>query len=80
MKKYDKLLLIEWWDSKGVSSHWEFKDEIRVEYPVHIYTIGWLEHDGRKSISLVQSKSKEQVCGRITIPKCSIIKQKYLNE
>ncbi|KKL65103.1 hypothetical protein LCGC14_2158290, partial [marine sediment metagenome] len=37
-----KVVRIVWFDSKGVTSEWEFKDEMEPMLPVVISSVGYL--------------------------------------
>ncbi len=71
-----KLVLIEWLDSKGVTTNWEYLDELEPVLPVECVSTGFLIDDKKDYKTLVQTLSKNQVLGRITIPCCSITKIK----
>ena len=69
-----EIVEIEWIDSKGVTSDWEFIDELPSLEPVLIRSVGylWESNDDYttlvQNISMVDKKSSRQICGRITIP------------
>lgn len=71
-----KPVIIEWLDSRGVTSSWEFKDDLDPLPPVRIQSIGFLVDDHKDYKTLVQNISEEQIAGRITIPKGCIVKIK----
>jgi hypothetical protein len=77
MKK--DLVLIEWLDSKGVIGEWEFIDSLTPLKPSICTSVGFLIEDKKGYKTIVQTKSKEQVVGRMTIPTCSIKKMKRIN-
>jgi len=74
MKKYQ----IKWIDSKGMTSEWEFWDDVEPLYPSECDTIGWLIDDHKNYKTLAMTYSPDQVFGRITIPACSILSMKEL--
>ena len=74
-----KLIKITWFDSKGITSEWEFKDEIKPLKPAEITSVGFLCDDNDKFKTIVQSKCKEQVLGRLSIPCGCIVKIEELN-
>jgi hypothetical protein len=74
-----KIVEIEWIDSKGITSDWEFKDDIKSLEPCLCKSVGYLLDDNENYKTIVQSDSSEQVLGRLTIPKESIKKLKTLN-
>lgn len=64
-----KIVKIVWYDSKGITSDWEFKDDIKPLHPVRVESVGFLWADNGDFLTLVQSDSDEQLLGRLTIPK-----------
>ena len=75
----NKLVIIKWIDSKGLTSEWEFWDEIKSLKPSVCISVGFLIDNKKKYKTLATTISKDQVFGRITIPTCSIVKFKELN-
>ena len=73
-------VLIEWVDSRGVTSEWEFIDELDPLPPVVCRTIGFLLDDHEDYKTIAQTVSDTQVVGRITIPACSIRMMVVLTE
>ena len=69
-----KLVLIEWLDSKGVTSQWEHWDDIEPLEPNLCTSIGFLIEETESYKTIAQSISDSQVIGRTTIPCCSIQK------
>ncbi len=67
-----KKVEIHWLDSKGVTSDWEFLDEIEPFEPVMIVSMGFLFQDNDNYKTIIQSCNETQVLGRMTIPVCSI--------
>ncbi len=78
MKK-NKLVLIKWIDSKGLTSEWEFWEDITPLKPSVCISVGFLIDNKTKYKTLATTISQDQVFGRITIPTCSIVKFKELN-
>ncbi len=74
----NKIVIIKWLDSHGVSSEWEFKDELKPQEPIVITSVGFIEKEDKKSITIYQNDSGRQVVGRMTIPKICILKRKLL--
>ena len=74
-----KLYLIKWIDSKGITSDWEFWDDIKPLKPSVCISVGFLIDNNKKYKTLAMTISKGQVFGRITIPACSIVKIKELS-
>ena len=61
---------IEWTDSKE-GEGWESLDEIQ-DKPALCRTCGWVVNESEESVTIAHTISKNQCCGRITIPKASI--------
>ncbi len=76
-KKY-QAVLITWIDSKGITSEWEFEEDVEPLEPAICYTVGYLIDDKKKYKTVCQSYGNEQIIGRMAIPSCSIIKIKKL--
>jgi len=76
MKK--AIVEIEWIDSKGVTSEWEFLEDIKPLKPCICYSAGYLLDDNKDYKTLAQSIGGEQVSGRLTIPAVSIKKIRTL--
>lgn len=76
--KRNKLVLIQWIDSKGGSAEWEFLDEIENLKPVICQSVGFLIDDKKAYKTLAPTMGGGQIWGRITIPSCSIVKLKVL--
>ena len=62
------LVRIQWEDSRGVTTGWEWKDDVDPLPPVVIFSVGYLIKDTKRYKTLVQSVSDEQILGRLTIP------------
>ena len=73
-----KRVLIKWVDSRGVTSDWEWKDELKPFKPYKLKTLGFLLHDKKKFKTVVLTIGKDQVLGKITIPTSAIISMKIL--
>ena len=71
----NKKVEITWVDSKGVTSSWEFKEDIEQLAPSKITSIGYLLEDYK---TIVHSMSEEQLLGRMTIPTGCILKMQNL--
>ena len=63
-----KLVEIKWYDSKGVTTEWEFKDEVKKMMPAVITSVGYLIDDADWYKTIVQSDTDKQFMGRLTIP------------
>ena len=64
----NKRVEITWLDSKGVTSLWEYWDEIEQLKPCIITSVGYLIEDRKDYKTIAQSVSDELVLGRMTIP------------
>ena len=69
-----KKVEIEWIDSKS-GGDWEYLNEIQFS-PARIITIGFVLDENDESITVAHSITKNQCCGRITIPKVCIKNRK----
>lgn len=74
MIKRFQIVEITWLDSKGVTSSWEYLDEVEPLEPVVITSVGYLLQNSKKYKTIAQSVSKHQVVGRMTIPTVTIQK------
>ena len=79
---YEKIVVIDWVDSKGVTGSWEYLDEIDEMKPSLCISVGYLLNDKKQYKEICQSINKsspdKQVIGRMVIPTCSIKKIKKL--
>lgn len=73
-----KLVRIEWLDSRGVTTGWDFYDDLTPLKPMRCFTVGYLIEETAEYKTLVQTISDDQCVGRITIPRRAIVKQKAL--
>ncbi len=73
-----KKVEIHWLDSKGITSEWEFLEDIQPLVPCECTSVGYLIDENKDYKTIVQSISKEQVLGRMSIPTACIIKIKVL--
>jgi len=69
---------IDWIDSKAAPNEWEYVDGIEALKPVRCTSVGFLVEDTPAYKTIAHSKSKTQVCGRITIPTACIRKCRRL--
>lgn len=76
--KQPKMVYIEWVDSKGIGSEWEFTDNLESMPPCDCFSIGYLLEKTDQFVTVCQSWSTDQVLGRMTIPKCAIKKMRTL--
>ena len=73
MKNFNiELVQIEWIDSKGIISNWEFIEDIEPLKPCKCISVGYLVDNNKEYKTIVQSLSETQLIGRMTIPTCSI--------
>ena len=75
-----KLVLIEWLDSKGITTQWEYLDEIEPLKPDRCFSVGFLIEETNEYKTIAQSVSETQIIGRTTIPCCSIQALKEVEE
>ena len=75
-----QIVEIEWVDSKGVTTAWEYIDEIKPLTPCIVNSVGYLLDDNEDYKTLVQSIEENQILGRLTIPTVSIKKIRELSE
>jgi len=68
-----KAVIIKWLDSHGITSEWEFRNEIKTLHPCLCVSIGFVEVEHKDYITIYQTGADKQVLGRMTIPRCSII-------
>lgn len=71
--------LIEWRDSRGVTSEWELLEETKDFHACSVKSLGWIiyqdEHEVRLASNIEMYKDEDKrVVGVIVIPKCSIEK------
>lgn len=69
----DKKIIIEWVDSKGVTSVWEDRDDLESMGVCLCKTIGFVTELTDEYVTVAQSVSDDQVLGRISIPMVSIM-------
>ena len=74
------LVIIEWLDSKGVTTAWEYLDELEPLKPSRCVSVGFLMEDAVEYKTIAQSLSDTQVLGRTTIPVCSIVSMKKVSQ
>lgn len=72
MAKKLKIVEVVWFDSTGITSKWEHKDDIELLKPALVNSVGFLLQDEKDYVTLVQSDSGEQLMGRLTIPMACI--------
>ena len=73
-----KIVKIVWMDSRGVTSRWEFIDEVDALKPCEITSVGFLLEDNAEYKTIVQSISSDQLIGRMSIPTCCIKRADFL--
>ena len=71
-----KIIRVEWIDSAVPVDTWESRG-LRLK-PVKIKSVGFLLKETRRAITMALSVSKTHACGRICIPKCAIMKRKWV--
>lgn len=73
-----KKVEIQWIDSKAAPNEWEYIENIESLEPVKCTSIGFLIEDTPEYKTIVNTLSKSQILGRITIPSGCIKKVKKL--
>ena len=74
-----KVVIIEWLDSCGAGSRWQFLEDYEDPKPLKCRSIGWLVQDREDCkvivphLSMDAKDSQRQGCGEMTIPTRSII-------
>lgn len=74
-----KIVKVKWIDSAGGINGWEYLEELPPLKPATCNTIGYLLENNHEYITIASTISQTQVLGRITIPKCAILKIKESN-
>ena len=74
-----KIVEITWMDSHGVTSTWEFWEDIEELKPARVKSVGYLIADKTGYKTIVQSISSTQILGRLTIPTSCIKKIKEIS-
>lgn len=69
-----KLVYIEWIDSKGVTSRWEYLDDLEPLKPCICKSIGYLIDDNKDYKTIAQTLSDTQLVGKMSIPTKAIIR------
>lgn len=80
-----QLVHITWKDSYGCGHEWSTLEDAVVE-PHYAQSVGWLVKENDEAVLIVPHVSprhedigaREQGCGDMTIPKCSIVEMKQL--
>lgn len=78
-----QMVRVEWLDSRATTDQWEFLEDAELEKPVCCVSVGIVLEDTREYIVIAQSKTESpadetQIMGRMTIPRCSITKERIL--
>ena len=74
----NRIVLIEWIDSRGCTSDWEFLEDVEPQKPCNCITVGFILEDHSEYLTVVQTVSVEldqknsQIMARMTIPRCAI--------
>lgn len=68
----DKRIVIEWVDSKGITSSWEDRDDLEPMGVCLCKTIGFIIESTDEYVTVAQSVTDDQVLGRMSIPTVSI--------
>jgi len=67
-----RIVEIEWFDSVGLMSVWEVREEIEPLQPSPIITVGYLWEEAKDFVTVCQSQSRMQVARRFSIPRACI--------
>jgi len=84
MEKTHDFVMVEWTDSVQADGSWCFLSELEDLSAAECQTVGWLLQD-TESVAIAQTralprnKDEGQVCGVMTIPRCSITKITKIN-
>lgn len=70
----EKIVFIEWIDSVKADTEWEYIDEAPPLFPATCYSVGMVWEETEEYITIIETKSDNQIMGRLTIPKPSIRK------
>lgn len=62
------IVEITWLDSHGVTSTWEFWEDVEELKPCRVKSVGYLIADKQGYKTIVQSINDTQILGRLTIP------------
>ena len=70
----DKLVYIEWSDSRGATASWEHMEVLKENGICIVRSVGWLIQDEKKFIQIVPhvGTDPDQGCGDMTIPRTQI--------
>ena len=71
-------VLIEWVDSAGVTPGWEHRHEVEPLEPPRCQSVGFLLEATAEYKTLVMTRSKGQILGRLTIPAQAILSVRKL--
>jgi len=66
------LISVVWEDSFGITGSWEYIEDLEPMPQVTCYSVGYLLEETDDYITIVQSVSKKQILGRLTIPQGAI--------
>ena len=74
----ESLVLVGWVDSRGLTSAWEFREELEPMDPVLCKSAGFLTDNAKGHKRLVMTTSARHLLGRLTIPSGAIRSVKKL--
>jgi len=69
----DKLVLVTWRDSRGLTDQWEPTEELQPLETVLCESVGFLLEDGPDHKTLVMTTSEDQILGQLSIPAGAIV-------
>jgi len=64
----NKIVWVEWVDSRGVTQGWEYTDDLTPLAVDIVHTVGFLLGKDDTAITLAMCLSQDQVLGRLAIP------------
>ena len=73
-----RIVKIEWLDSKAAPHEWEYRDDLGLLEPVICTTSGFILNETKDYVTVAHTISENQILGRITIPRRCIKKQRNL--
>ena len=67
-----RIVKIEWLDSKAAPHEWEYRDDLGSLAPVSCITVGFILEQTKDYVTVAHTISENQILGRLTIPRISI--------
>lgn len=69
-------IYIEWSDASGDDGSWIDKDYLEPMPPIACRTAGFILEETKEYVTICSSINKNQIMGRLTVPKAMITKRK----